>query len=98
MKLGMTRWKEEPLKPKPFSPVQSARKFSVWGNSGWSRWVWSGFSRWSIEAFFDGGDSSARKSAGAGGNKDEGDAIWATGRTGGLGDDVRTELWTWEGG
>ena len=33
-----------------------------------------------------------------GGNKDEGDAIWATGRTGGLGDDVRTELWTWEGG
>lgn len=33
-----------------------------------------------------------------GGNKDEGDAIWATGRTGGLGDDVRTDLWTWEGG
>jgi len=29
MNWGMTRWKEEPLKPKPFSPVQSARKFSV---------------------------------------------------------------------
>jgi hypothetical protein len=28
MKLGITRWKPEPLKPKPFSPVQRARKFS----------------------------------------------------------------------
>merc|ERR1712156_1027396 len=28
MKLGMTLWKEEPLNPKPFSPVQRARKFS----------------------------------------------------------------------
>ena len=29
MNWGITRWKEEPLKPKPFSPVHSARKFSV---------------------------------------------------------------------
>ena len=28
MKFGITRWKLEPLKPKPFSPVQRARKFS----------------------------------------------------------------------
>ena len=28
MNCGMTLWKEEPLKPKPFSPVHSARKFS----------------------------------------------------------------------
>merc|ERR1719323_1691437 len=28
MKLGMTLWKEDPLNPKPFSPVQRARKFS----------------------------------------------------------------------
>jgi hypothetical protein len=29
MNWGITRWKEEPLKPKPFSPVHSARKFSA---------------------------------------------------------------------
>ena len=29
MKLGMTLWKAEPLKPKPFSPVHRARKFSA---------------------------------------------------------------------
>ena len=28
MKSGMTRWKVDPLYPKPFSPVHSARKFS----------------------------------------------------------------------
>lgn len=28
MKLGMTRWKLDPLNPYPFSPVHSARKFS----------------------------------------------------------------------
>ena len=28
MKLGMMRWKGQPLKPNPFSPVQRARKFS----------------------------------------------------------------------
>jgi hypothetical protein len=28
MNWGITRWKEEPLNPKPFSPVHSARKFS----------------------------------------------------------------------
>merc|ERR1712168_1391188 len=28
MKLGITRWKADPLKPNPFSPVQRARKFS----------------------------------------------------------------------
>merc|ERR1719369_2360665 len=28
MKLGITRWKAEPLNPNPFSPVQRARKFS----------------------------------------------------------------------
>lgn len=34
MKLEMTRWKLEPSKPKPFSPVHSARKFStVFGTS-----------------------------------------------------------------
>ena len=35
MNCGMTLWKEEPLKPKPFSPVHSARKFSaVLGGGG----------------------------------------------------------------
>ena len=29
MKPGMTRWKADPLKPKPFSPVHSARKLSA---------------------------------------------------------------------
>ena len=28
MKLGMILWKADPLNPKPFSPVHSARKFS----------------------------------------------------------------------
>ena len=28
MNWGMMRWKGQPLNPKPFSPVQSARKFS----------------------------------------------------------------------
>jgi hypothetical protein len=47
MKFGITRWNDEPLNPKPFSPVQSARKFSAvcknkrerrgreWGRSFW---------------------------------------------------------------
>ena len=29
MNWGITRWKDDPLKPKPFSPVQRARKFSA---------------------------------------------------------------------
>jgi len=29
IKFGMTRWKMEPLKPKPFSPVHKALKFSA---------------------------------------------------------------------
>ena len=40
MKLGMTLWKEEPLKPKPFSPVQRARKFSeVFGTTSARSWT-----------------------------------------------------------
>jgi hypothetical protein len=39
MKLGMTRWKEEPLKPNPFSPVHRARKFSaVFGTTSARSW------------------------------------------------------------
>jgi hypothetical protein len=37
MKSGITRWKDEPLKPKPFSPVQRARKFSVGVEEGTGR-------------------------------------------------------------
>ena len=29
MKSGMTRWNDDPAYPKPFSPVQRARKFSA---------------------------------------------------------------------
>ena len=43
MKPGMTRWKEEALKPNPFSPVQSARKFSV---RMWRRGKVSTLSTW----------------------------------------------------
>ena len=40
MKLGMTLWKEEPLNPKPFSPVQRARKFSeVLGTTSARSWT-----------------------------------------------------------
>ena len=40
MKLGMTLWKEEPLNPKPFSPVQRARKFSeVFGTTSARSWT-----------------------------------------------------------
>ena len=76
MKLGMTRWKEEPLKPKPFSPVQSARKFSVWLDRGTGRFRRGRFAADRFfgfvgrfgggavvrgEAFFDGADTARKK-------------------------------------
>ena len=43
MKLVITRWKLEPLKPKPFSPVHRARKFSaVLGTYAWQQECYKG--------------------------------------------------------
>ena len=65
MKLGITLWKEEPLNPKPFSPVQRARKFSeVFGTTSARSWteieesflivnqLWGEFSELILKFFF----------------------------------------------
>ena len=100
------------MKPKPFSPVQSARKFSVWLDRGTGRFRRGRFAADRFfgfvgrfgggavvrgEAFFDGADTARKKCGRDEGGPKDGSADRSTGRTGGLGGDVRAELWIGEG-